>query len=126
MHVEFKRDIFIPLCLISCNFHRWLKMGPEELHPSVFGKIEIFVKILTRTLPRSMQDPIIKNQGRIMPENGTSKIYVWSMQDLHMVEPWYTQDPDIIKLWYTQDPDMIKLWCTQDPYKYQYARFLHG
>ena len=25
----------------------------------------------TRTLPRSMQDPVIKNHGRIMPENGT-------------------------------------------------------
>ena len=32
--------------------------------------LEIFVKVLTRTLPRSMQDPVIKNHGRIRPENG--------------------------------------------------------
>ena len=37
-----------------------------------------------------------------------SQIYVWSMQDLHMVEPWYTQDPDT-----------IKLRCRQDPYSMQ-------
>ena len=31
-----------------------------------------------------------------------SQIYVWSMQDLDMVEPWYTQDP------YKQDSYMVK------------------
>ena len=68
--------------------------------------LEIFVKILTKTLPRSMQESDI----RIMEEPGLkmgqdlSQIYVWPMQDLDMVEPWYTQDP----------------------YKDQYARFLHG
>ena len=67
----------------------------------------IIVKILTRTLPRSMQDPVMGQD--------LSQIYVWSMKDLHMVEPWYAEDPD-----------MIKLWCTQDPYKDQYARFFHG
>ena len=77
--------------------------------------LEILVKILTRTLPRSMQDSDIKNHGesRLKMEQDLSQIYVWSMQDLDMVEPWYTQDPD-----------MIKLWCTQDPYKNQYAKLI--
>ena len=63
--------------------------------------LEIFVEILTRTLPRSMQDPL----SRIMEESGLkmgqdlSQMYVWPMQDLDMVEPWYTQDADIMKLW---------------------------
>ena len=73
--------------------------------------LEIFVKILTKTLPRSMQDSDIKNLGRIMPD--LSQMYVWPMQDLDMVEPWYTQDPDMIKLWCTQDPTKISM---QDSY----------
>ena len=70
----------------------------------------IYVKILTKTLPRSMQDSDIKNheESGLKMGQDLSQIYVWSMQDLDKVEPWYTQDPD-----------MIMLWCIQDPYKDQ-------
>ena len=76
--------------------------------------LEIFVKILTKTLPRSMQDSDIKNHGRIRPENGTRFI-----PDICVVHAC-----KILTRLSHGTPSMIKLWCTQDPYKDRYARFL--
>ena len=93
--MDFKLTFDIILCIPLHKNADTTSMDKNTSDTDLFSLLEIFIKILTKTLPRSMQDSnirIVEKSGLKMGQD-LSQIYVWSTQDLDMVESRYTQDP---------------------------------